>query len=134
MADQRVNINIGTTYDGKGMSLAIGGNNKLITATTKTSMAVARLGGAFGQLDKTAGLTIGRMSRLFGALAYGGPIGVAVAGVTLLAEAVSGWFQEQEKARKELEKTEFESAKHSIDQYQESVENLATSLEKAARF
>ena len=42
--------------------------------------------------------------------------------------------EEEEKTRQEQERLRFESAKRHIDSYQESVNALATSLEKVTKF
>lgn len=134
MADQKVNINIGTSYSGEGMQRAMGAMNNMSRVAGKAAGAVGSIGGALGGMSGEAGKAIGSISRLIGALAMGGPLGLAIAGVTALVGAFQSLREEEEKTRQEQERMRFESAKRHIDSYQESVNALATSLEKVTKF
>lgn len=105
MADQRIKINIGSSYDGAGMAKAMGGLNKLSQTAGRASGAIGTLAGSFGGLGGTAGKAVGAISKLTGALAMGGPVGVAVAGVTALVGAFQSYKEKQEEAAKATEET-----------------------------
>ena len=45
MADQRININIGSSYNGAGMTKALGAVNQLSQTAGRVAGAVGRLGG-----------------------------------------------------------------------------------------
>lgn len=64
----------------------------------------------------------------------GGPLGLAVAGVTALVAAFQELSEEEERARKEAEKAKWDAAKNAIDGYQKSVNDLAVALDKVQKF
>ena len=117
MADQRVNIAIGSTYNGAGTNAAIGNLGKMATAANKAAGAVGRLARSFDGVDGAAGRVISQVSRLSSALISGGGFGIAIAGISALAGAFKEMYDESQKAKEELEKAQFESAKHGIDAY-----------------
>ena len=129
MADQRVNINIGTSYSGEGMNAAMGAVNKLSQTAGKVAGAVGRLGGTFEQIGGSAGKAIGNVSNLLGALAMGGPIGLAMAGVTAL---ISVWQSHNEKvkeAKKKAEELNKEKKKLADEGMQEVRKQLESQLQ-----
>ena len=104
MADQRVNINIGSSYNGAGMSKALGAVNTMSGQAKKAAGAVGQLAGAFEGLGGTASKSIGAVSGALGALATGGIFGAIIFAVTALV----GWFAklgEQEKPIEKMKKT-----------------------------
>lgn len=104
MADQRVNINIGSSYNGAGMSKALGAVNTMSGQARKAAGAVGQLAGAFDGLGGTASKSIGAVSGALGALATGGIFGAIIFGVTALVS----WFSklgEQEKPIEKMKKT-----------------------------
>lgn len=82
MANQKININIGSSYNGEGMNKALGSIDKLSKTTGKVTGAIGRLGGSFEALGGSVGKAIGNVSNLMGALATGGLWGGIVAGLT----------------------------------------------------
>lgn len=54
MADQRININIGSSYNGAGMTKALGAVNTMGNQAKKAAGAVGQLVGAFDGLGGTA--------------------------------------------------------------------------------
>ena len=100
MADQRINIAIGSSYNGAGMQKALGAVDTMSKTAGKAASAVGQLGGALGGLDGTAGKAIGAVTKLTGALAMGGPLGLAVAGVATLVGITKDYQEKQEAAAK----------------------------------
>lgn len=47
MADQKVNINIGSSYNGEGMNKALAGIDTISKTAGKAAGAVGKLGGSF---------------------------------------------------------------------------------------
>ena len=82
MADQRVNINIGSSYNGSGMTRALGAVNNLSHTAGKAAGAVGRLAGAFDGLGGTASKSINAVASGLGAIATGGIFGAIIFGVT----------------------------------------------------
>lgn len=134
MADQRINIAIGSTYNGAGTNAAIGNLRKMSTAANKAAGAVGSLARSFDGVDGSVGRVISQFARLSSALVAGGGFGAAIAGISALVGVLKEAYDEAEKAREELEKQQFESATQGIDSYRIAVEKLATALEEAARF
>jgi hypothetical protein len=54
MADQKVKINIGSTYNGAGMTKALGAVNTMSNQAKRAAGAVGQLAGAFEGLGGTA--------------------------------------------------------------------------------
>lgn len=133
MASQKITLDVGTTYNGQGMQKALGAVNSMSRAAGQAASAVGSLGGQLEGMSGQAGQAVGAVSRLLGALAMGGPLGLAVAGVTALVGAFQALSEEEEKARQEMEKARYDAAKRAIDGYQQSVTALASSLDKAAK-
>lgn len=126
MADQKININIGSSYNGEGMNKALGSIDKLSKTTGKVAGAVGRLGGSFEALGGSAGKAIGNVSNLMGALATGGLWGGIVAGLTtsiaLFQDAMAMMDEMKKRAEenaKEWKKAE-ENAKKWIQSIQEN--------------
>lgn len=144
MADQRVNINIGSSYNGSGMNSALGSIDKLSKTAGRASSAVGSLGGALGGIGGKAGQAIGAVTKLTSALAMGGPIGLAVAGVTALVGAFNDYTEKQEAAKKaaeehakKLKKLQEEAAKKAWKDFVDDLakgrteaNQMATALEK----
>ena len=131
MADQKININIGSSYNGEGMNKALGSIDKLSKTTGKVAGAVGRLGGSFEALGGSAGKAIGNVSNLMGALATGGLWGGIVAGLTtsiaLFQDAMAMMDEMKKRAEenaKEWKKAE-ENAKKWIQSIQENELNKA---------
>lgn len=147
MADQSIKINIGSSYDGSGMSRAMGGLNNLSQKAGRASSAIGSLAGAFSGLDGAAGKAVGAVSRLTGALSMGGPIGLAIAGVTALVGMFQSYKEKQEKAAaateeaaKKVKKLQEEAAKKAWNDFVAGVtagrietDKLAASLDKVVR-
>ena len=130
MADQNIKINIGSSWNGSGMQKAMGAVDQLSKSASKAAGAMGRIGGAIGVLDGKVGQVAGAIGGLGSALATGGWVGVAVAGVTAIAGKISDWKDQQKKLNEELQKTQLENLTKQVDGYQRSVDKLATSLDK----
>lgn len=129
MADQKININIGSSYSGEGMNAAMGAVNNLSRTAGKVAGAVGRLGETFEQLGGTAGKAIGSVSNMIGALAMGGPMGLAIAGVTAL---ISVWQTHNEKvaeAKRKAEELNKEKKKLATEGMQEIKKQLESQLQ-----
>lgn len=109
MADSRIRLTIESLFKGEGFTKAnqaVGGLSKKIgqagNSLGQLSMFVGGLGGTIGKIGSG-------LSGLFGSMA-GGPLGIAVAGLTVVVSLFAKWRQsveDTEKAQREmLEKME----------------------------
>lgn len=130
MADQNITIGIGTSYDGQGIAKAVKGSQDLLKATTKAGAAVGRLASSIDGLDKGTGLLVSRVSRLASAFMYGGWIGAAVTGFTLMIDLCKKWGEELEKAEDNRQKLKIMEMTRDVDDFQTSIDKLADSMEK----
>ena len=144
MADQKINIAIGSSYNGTGMNNALGAVDKLSKTAGKAAGAVGSLGSALGGMGGKAGQAIGAVTKLTGALAMGGPIGLAIAGVTALVAAFQNYKEKQEQAAKaaqehakklkelqaEAEKKAWKAFVDDLARGRTEATNMATALEK----
>lgn len=131
MADQRVNINIGSSYNGAGMSKALGAVNTMSGQAKKAAGAVGQLAGAFEGLGGTASKSIGAVSGALGALATGGIFGAIIFAVTALV----GWFAklgEQEKPIEKMKKT-LEGVGEATEKIVTSTNNAITKIDKTTK-
>ena len=117
MADQRININIGSSYNGAGMTKALGSVNTMGNQAKKAAGAVGQLAGAFEGLGGTASKSISAVAGGLSALATGGIFGAIIFGVTTLVSWLSK-LGEQEKP---------------IDKMKKSLEGINESTEKIVR-
>ena len=61
------------------MQKAMSATDQLSKVAGRTSGAIGSLGSALGGLDGKVGQAVGAFSKLTGALAVGGPVGLAIA-------------------------------------------------------
>lgn len=109
MANQKLKIDIGTSYNGRGIVQANNGFGKLNTTITKTAdtsqkmlNAVGSLGGAFGSSAGAAGKLAGAVMGVSQALA-GGWLGIAVGGIGLMVSLWQSAKQRAEEYRQEVD-------------------------------
>lgn len=153
MADQTLKINVGSSYDGSGMSKAMGAVNTLSQKAGKAASSVGRLGSSFGMLGGEAGKAVGAVASFAGAFAAGGVWGLAIAGVTATiqlfkdsfnmmdvmnkkAEEQAKAWQEAEKAAKAwlgaLKENEFNTIISNADKAVSSLNKLASAQARVA--
>ena len=120
MANQKVKIDIGTSYNGRGVVQASNGFGKLNNTIIQTSQnsqkmlnAVGALGGAFGQSAGAAGKFAGAVGGVAQALA-GGWLGITVGAIGLM---VSMW--QSAKKRAEEYRQEIENQKQKMNELDE---------------
>ena len=144
MANQNLNINIGTSFNGQGMSKALTAVDSLSKTTGKVAGAVGRLGGAFESLGGTAGKSIGAISGALGALATGGIFGAIIFAVTSIIQLFQkmGEDNSMDKLKENLSKVKENSEKvvssmtgslSKIDRYASSVDRLAAAYQRLAK-
>lgn len=144
MANQNLNINIGTSFNGQGMSKALTAVDSLSKTTGKVAGAVGRLGGAFESLGGTAGKTIGDISGALGALATGGIFGAIIFAVTSIIQLFQkmGEDKSMDKLKENLSNIKENSEKvvssmngslSKIDRYASSVDRLAAAYQRLAK-
>ena len=75
-----------------------------------------------------AGKAVGAVAGFASAFATGGPIGLAIAGVTLLIGKIQKHNEELEETRKEFQKLELERLTASIKAYGDEVQIAAGKL------
>ena len=134
MANNNINISIGSSFNAEGFNKLAQSASDVTKTVGKVTGAVGQIGGAIGGLDGTVGKVTGAVSNLFQSFAMGGPIGVAIAGVTALV----GWFQkmktEAEESRKKLEAMAQAAEKAKIEkafkEAQVAVANANTALDE----
>lgn len=98
-----MNISIGSSYNGEGMTKALNGINSLSKTTGKVAGAVGRLGGSFEALGGTAGKAIGNISNMVGALAAGGLWGGIIAGITTSISLFQSAFDMMDEMKRKTE-------------------------------
>lgn len=138
MADQKININIGSSYNGSGMTRAMGAVDNLSRTAKSTARAVGGLAGAFEGLGGTAAKSIGAVAGGLGALATGGIFGAIIFGVTTIISLFQKWKAENngiEKTKQVLDGIKTSTDKltsglnasiSNIDKYTQSVNKLTT--------
>ena len=87
MANQNIKVNIGTTFDGKGFQQLSGSISQSARQIKGVTKGIGDLSAGFASLGGAAGKVAGGIGDLAGGLASGGPVGLAIAGITV---AVSG--------------------------------------------
>ncbi len=132
MADQNIKINIGTSYNGAGMQKVTSATNQLSRVAGKSASAVGQIGQAFDTVNGKAGKAVGAIASFAGAFATGGPIGLAIAGVTMLIGKIQKHNEELEETRKEFQKLELERLTASIKAYGDEALIAAGKLNKLA--
>lgn len=130
MADQRINIEIGSSYNGGGMKKALAATDNLSRTAGKTAAAVGKISGAFEGLNGTASKSIGAISAGLGALATGGIFGAIIFAVT----TVIGLFSKMGDESKNLEKlkTTFDEIRGSTDKLTSNMGTALTKIDKYA--
>lgn len=133
MADQRININIGSSYSGDGFNKALGAVDGLSKKAGKAAGAVGRLGSALGGIEGEAGKAIGAVTNLVGALASGGLIGGAIAGVTSLVGFFMEMSKEAEKAEKAQMKAFSDQLERQVNSYGKALDTVIDKLGKLSK-
>lgn len=121
MADQKININIGTSWNGAGMNKAMGAVQTLSQTAGKAAGAVGRLGSVFEGIGGQVSKSVGAIASFAGAFATGGVVGLAIAGVTALAGAWQKHNAELEEAKKKAKELELEKISSSIRRYGDEI-------------
>ncbi len=103
MASNKIQITLASVFQGEGFNkanTAVKGLSKNVKDATE---GFGKLSGELGGINGTVGKVADGIGKLFGALS-GGPIGLAIAGVTLLVSIFSSWKEStDEAARKQHE-------------------------------
>lgn len=133
MADQKVNINIGSSYNGSGMQRALGAVDSLSKTAGKAAGAVGRLGSAFGGIGGEAGKAVGAVTSLIGTLATGGLIGGAIAAVTSLVGMFKQMADEAEAAEKAQMKAFSDDLNRQVDKYGKELDKVIGKLDKVSK-
>ena len=133
MADQKVNINIGSSYNGEGMNKALGAVDTLSKTAGKAAGAVGRLGSAFGGIGGEVGKAVGAVTSLFSALATGGLIGGAIVAITSLV----GMFKQMSEEAENLEKAQLKAfsaqLNRQVDKYGKELDKVISKLDKLSK-
>ena len=119
MADQRVNINIGSSYNGSGMTRALGAVNTMSSNAKRAAGAVGQLAGAFDGLGGSAAKSINAVASGLGAIATGGVFGAIIFGVTTVISLFQKWKDEGDSLDK---------MKSRLDGIKESTEKLTSGV------
>ena len=130
MADQRININIGSTYNGTGLEKAMGGLGKMSNAAGKGARAIGQIGGAFDSLGGQASKAIGSVTSALGAIASGGLVGGAVAAIASLTQMFIDMANKAEAAKKAQEQVFSDNMNKAIDSYGKNLDKVIGKLEK----
>lgn len=121
MASQKIQIDIGSSFNGAGMNKALGSVNTLAGTAKKTAGAVGQLAGAFDGLGGSASKAVNAVAGGLSAIATGGVFGAIIFAVTTIV----GLFQ------KMGEDHGMEKLKKNIDGIKESTEKVASSTDTA---
>ena len=100
--------------------------------TGKTAGAIGSLGSALGGLDGKVGQAVGAFSKFAGALAVGGPVGLAIAGITSLIATFSKMSEEAEKAKQAQLKAFSDNLLKGVDAYGKNLDTVIGKLDKLA--
>ena len=119
MADQRVNINIGSSYNGSGMTRALGAVNTMSSNAKRAAGAVGQLAGAFDGLGGSASKSINAVASGLGAIATGGVFGAIIFAVTTVISLFQKWKDESNSLDK---------MKSRLDGIKESTEKLTSGV------
>lgn len=130
MADQSIKINIGTSYNNQGMAKAMSATDKLSKVAQKTGGAIGQLGQAFGGIDGQVGKAVGSIANFAGALAMGGPVGLAIAGITSLISTFKQMSDDAEKAKKAQMQMFSDNLMKGIDSYGKNLDKVIEKLGK----
>lgn len=132
MADNHINISIGSSFNGEGFNKLAKSAANVTQTAGKVMNSVGQIGSALGGLDGTLGKVTGAVGNMLGAFAMGGPMGIAIAGVTALVGWIGKMKKESEEAKQKLEQMAQAAEKARIDKAfkdaQTAVANANTAL------
>ena len=134
MAANHINISIGSSFNAEGFNKLSQAASDATKTAGKIANSVGQIGGAIGGLDGTVGKVTGAVSNLFQSFAIGGPIGVAIAGVTALVGWMGKIKKEAEESKAKLEQMAQAAEKARLEKAfrdaQESVSKANTALDE----
>lgn len=118
-------LNIGTKYKGDGFKKV----DQQLKATAKTvgtaSRAIGAISSELGQMEGAVGKAAGAFSGLISTIATGGgPIGLAIAGITAAIALVVKSFRDAKEAAKEAAATMRESFTNAVDKIAEKLRSI----------
>lgn len=133
-SSQKVQINIGSSYNGAGMNQALGGVDKLAKASQKVSGAIGSLSGSFGALGKSAQQSMGAISNAVSGLAAGGPVGLIIASVGIIIgkviEKFNAYKENLRKIKEEQDKAFEQRYVDQVKKYGDGIDDLVTKINK----
>lgn len=121
MANQKIQIDIGSSFNGAGMNKAMSSVDNLSKSAKKTAGAVGQLAGAFDGLGGSASKSISAVAGGLSAIATGGVFGAIIFAVTTIV----GLFQKmgEDNGMEKLNKT--------LDGLKENTEKISSSTSTA---
>lgn len=144
MADNHVNISIGSSFNGEGFNKLANAAAGVTKTTGQIMNGVGQIGNAIGGLDNTLGKVTGAIGNMLGALAVGGPVGLAIAGVTALVGWIGKIKKEAEEAKNKLDEMakaaqqarfekEFKAAEDAVKNANKALDDHQKALDEAAK-
>lgn len=116
MADNHINISIGSSFNGEGFNQLARAAGDVTKTASKVMNSVGQLGNAVGGIDGTIGKVTGSIGNMLGAFAMGGPMGIAIAGVTALVGWIGNIKKEADEAKKKFDEMAHAAEKARIEQ------------------
>lgn len=102
MSEKHINLRLGSTADTSGFTQMGKAVDTFGKNVQKASNGLAGVTGALGQMNGVVGKVAGGLSSLFSSFA-GGPIGVAIASITLIVSLLSKWKNHMDDTKKKWE-------------------------------
>lgn len=129
MADQSMNIKIGTSFNGEGVAASVKGMKSVGTAAKASAVAVTALSKSFGGMDASASRAVGSIGRLFGAFANGNGLGAALVVITGIVSA----FAEMKRKADEAAKTQFDNQIKGLEDISKRADDATESYKRLAK-
>lgn len=128
MASNNIQINIGSSFNGTGMEKAMGTVKNFSNSAKGAASAVGHLSQTLGGMGGPVSKLIGDLTGLTSALAMGGTVGIAIAGVTSLISLFKFFSEEADKAKKAQEKLFTDNLNKGINEYGKNLDTVANKL------
>ena len=128
MASNNIQINIGSSFNGTGMEKAMGTVKNFSNSAKGAASAVGHLSQTLGGMGGPVSKLIGDLTGLTSALAMGGTVGIAIAGVTSLISLFKFFSEEADKAKKAQEKLFTDNLNKGINEYGKNLDTVSNKL------
>lgn len=114
MADQQINITLGTRYDGGGIASTVRGLNSVMATTAKTGSSIGKVSSSIGVLGGVLGQMPGKIGSVaqgllgLGSALTGGPVAI-ISSVIMMATLAVSWIRKMSDETDNLIDTELDA-------------------------